>query len=174
MFAKSIFSATLSAAALAVAAPSSASVIYSFHETGAFNGDISFTYTAPTFITARVFAIVDSCTNSLIANGCSATQEFAPFPNPFGAGGDFIGGSDNVGGTGFYFFQPGAFNAVGSYTTQGWPNPSNGFGNAGDGFLTVALSGAVPEPASWALMLAGFGLVGAATRRRVRMSVSFA
>jgi hypothetical protein len=32
---------------------------------------------------------------------------------------------------------------------------------------------AVPEPASWALMLAGFGLVGAAMRGRRRSSVSF-
>ena len=32
---------------------------------------------------------------------------------------------------------------------------------------------AVPEPASWALMIAGFGMVGAATRRRVR-AVTFA
>jgi hypothetical protein len=27
--------------------------------------------------------------------------------------------------------------------------------------------GAVPEPASWAMLIAGFGLVGAAQRRRV-------
>lgn len=32
----------------------------------------------------------------------------------------------------------------------------------------------VPEPASWAMMLAGFGLAGAAMRRRVRTSVSYA
>lgn len=32
--------------------------------------------------------------------------------------------------------------------------------------LTFGTSGVVPEPASWALMIAGFGLVGAAARRR--------
>lgn len=37
----------------------------------------------------------------------------------------------------------------------------------------VQVSGAVPEPASWALMLGGFGLVGGAIRSRKR-SVSFA
>jgi len=39
---------------------------------------------------------------------------------------------------------------------------------------TVALGGAVPEPASWALMLGGFGLVGGAMRSRRRQAVSFA
>jgi hypothetical protein len=37
----------------------------------------------------------------------------------------------------------------------------------------VQVSGAVPEPASWALMLGGFGLVGGAMRSRKR-SISFA
>lgn len=35
------------------------------------------------------------------------------------------------------------------------------------GFDNLTFSGAVPEPASWAMMIAGFGLVGAAMRRRV-------
>lgn len=32
--------------------------------------------------------------------------------------------------------------------------------------LTIGTSGAVPEPASWAMLIAGFGLTGAAMRRR--------
>jgi len=36
-----------------------------------------------------------------------------------------------------------------------------------------AATGAVPEPASWALMLGGFGLVGGAMRSRKRTAVSF-
>lgn len=41
--------------------------------------------------------------------------------------------------------------------------------------FSVAGIGAVPEPASWALMIAGFGLVGSAMRRRKpSVSVSFA
>ena len=40
--------------------------------------------------------------------------------------------------------------------------------NGGGGFAldNVTLNGAVPEPASWALMIGGFGLVGASLRRR--------
>ena len=40
-------------------------------------------------------------------------------------------------------------------------------------FVTNAVSGAVPEPASWAMMVGGFGLMGAALRRK-KASVSFA
>lgn len=36
---------------------------------------------------------------------------------------------------------------------------------SGNGFA-IAASGAVPEPASWALMIGGFGMIGAAMRRR--------
>ena len=37
-----------------------------------------------------------------------------------------------------------------------------------------AAVGAVPEPASWAMMLVGFGVVGSAMRRRQRATVRFA
>jgi hypothetical protein len=36
----------------------------------------------------------------------------------------------------------------------------------------IPTNGAVPEPASWAMLIAGFGLVGAASRRRRRKSVA--
>ncbi|WP_136161709.1 PEPxxWA-CTERM sorting domain-containing protein [Sphingomonas flavalba] len=40
---------------------------------------------------------------------------------------------------------------------------------------SAALSaGAVPEPATWALLIAGFGLVGGAMRSRKRVTVAFA
>ena len=39
---------------------------------------------------------------------------------------------------------------------------------------SIALSNAVPEPATWAMMIGGFGLVGGAMRRRGRMAVRLA
>jgi hypothetical protein len=42
----------------------------------------------------------------------------------------------------------------------------------GAGRLVLGTTGAVPEPASWAMMIAGFGLVGAASRRRRNTAVA--
>ena len=39
-------------------------------------------------------------------------------------------------------------------------------GNGGVFFDNLSVTGGVPEPAVWAMMLAGFGLMGAALRRR--------
>lgn len=48
---------------------------------------------------------------------------------------------------------------------------SGGDGNDYNGnFRISSAAGAVPEPATWALMLGGFGLVGASMRRRSRRS----
>jgi len=41
-------------------------------------------------------------------------------------------------------------------------------------FRTWMDTGAVPEPASWAMMIAGFAVVGSALRRRSRVAASFA
>lgn len=38
----------------------------------------------------------------------------------------------------------------------------------------IGASGAVPEPSTWALLILGFGVVGAAMRRRAKAAISFA
>lgn len=47
-----------------------------------------------------------------------------------------------------------------------------------DGFklssITATATAAVPEPATWAMMISGFGMVGYSMRRRRRVTVSFA
>lgn len=51
--------------------------------------------------------------------------------------------------------------------TDPYANPSwNYFLDFGDAHFTATFGNAVPEPQSWVLLIAGFGLVGAAARRR--------
>lgn len=61
-----------------------------------------------------------------------------------------------------------AFNNLGTFGI-------NGGGSAAQGF-TFQPTSAVPEPATWAMMLAGFGIVGGAMRRRakIKQKVRFA
>jgi hypothetical protein len=42
------------------------------------------------------------------------------------------------------------------------------------GVALYATGGAVPEPATWAMMIGGFGVIGAASRRRTRATVTYA
>jgi hypothetical protein len=58
----------------------------------------------------------------------------------------------------------------GTFTLVSFSTP--GLAGTGTALLTP-VPGAVPEPASWAMMIAGFGMVGAAMRTRRRTSVSF-
>jgi hypothetical protein len=64
--------------------------------------------------------------------------------------------------------------------TSASPISSITFAGAGrnDGFgfddLTVGQAAAVPEPATWAMFIGGFGLIGGAMRRRQRATVRFA
>jgi hypothetical protein len=95
----------------------------------------------------------------------------------------FIGGQGNT----LYSYGPvdccstpsGGFDYTGSVTFNLLAGQSYGFtltGRNGDsnnvqlGTLALHLvSSAAPEPATWALMLAGFGMVGCALRRRARV-----
>lgn len=47
-------------------------------------------------------------------------------------------------------------------------------GGSYTGQFAYGTAASVPEPAAWAMMIAGFGLVGAAMRRRTAMKVSYA
>jgi hypothetical protein len=84
-----------------------------------------------------------------------------------GAVGPVAQGSANVsqthvitGGTGKFLNATGGFTSAGQLVFgMGPPRVEQSF----RGFITAA---GIPEPASWALMISGFGLAGAAARRR--------
>jgi PEP-CTERM motif len=107
-----------------------------------------------------------------IFNGASLVGNLALYNVPFGDSDDswqIFSGSTNL------------LNAFSGQTLSiRFTNfsPDTWTGPAGIGLDNVSLTAttgipSVPEPASWALMIAGFGLVGAAMRRRVAR-VSFA
>ena len=74
--------------------------------------------------------------------------------------------------------QPGSVCNFGNTSKFGFnPIPTGLTVSSASGvFLTtpVPTAGAVPEPASWAMLVFGFGLIGAATRRRINARVAYA
>ncbi|MFM2410098.1 MAG: hypothetical protein RL481_926 [Pseudomonadota bacterium] len=59
--------------------------------------------------------------------------------------------------------------------SQAWNDlQANNLGFISGYVVEYSRLGVVPEPASWALMIAGFGLVGGAMRRRQKISVAYA
>ena len=101
-----------------------------------------------TDFTDRGYAFYDANTLGGFASVATSTPIYAT------NGRNFLGLRVESGGQFYYGF---------AYTTDNVLN-SYGFENqANTGILGTT---AVPEPATWALMIAGFGLVGAAMRRR--------
>jgi hypothetical protein len=67
---------------------------------------------------------------------------------------------------------PGLLNRYAFTSNQASSWNEGGF--AGVGVRIFGTTGAVPEPATWALMISGFGLVGTAARRRTRSAAVYA
>ncbi|SNS40706.1 PEP-CTERM protein-sorting domain-containing protein [Sphingomonas laterariae] len=94
----------------------------------------------------------------------------------FSASAGFNAGTGGQPGT---FFEIPGSRTPGSFVDGGTAPLINATNNGTPGqFLFTVRNGvvapAVPEPATWAMMIAGFGLVGGAMRRRPRVNVSFA
>jgi hypothetical protein len=64
----------------------------------------------------------------------------------------------------FFEFQP---LAAGSFQLYFGTWSSDNIGPLLDNVLVTQTTAAIPEPATWAMLIAGFGLVGAAARRRL-------
>lgn len=125
-----------------------------YHDINDYNPDWA---TDGAYLSTRLYFSIQSYSNDFLA-----TQDYtAPLTYTIQPGDEWEGG--------FLFSEySNSFRTV-HRNAQGRLNPST---------VTIALAdvGAVPEPATWAMMLAGFGMVGFAMRRRspTRMRVSYA
>jgi hypothetical protein len=142
------------------------------------SGPISFRLDAPGFVTGnQVFAAEDFASCTALSGKC-VRVEFEPrFVNTtdFDVLGITIRSSmmlpgappgtppAEVDNTGYFYFAAGAFGAFGNYPEA--------LGRS----YTLSVQGAaaaIPEPASWALMILGFGIVGSACRQSRKVAAS--
>lgn len=139
---------------------------------GAYTG--SAYYNNPVYAGGGGAGLLSNGTNSGGSGGSS-------LPTLAGGGGAFWGGNGGFGGGGGGGFGAGgggggfSGGAGGLYNIGGGGGSFNagtdqqflGF-NSGDGSVSIQ---AVPEPSIWSMLISGFGLVGFALRRRLRMVV---
>lgn len=165
--------ATIAAGVLAacIASGASATVTYTFQG----QGDKTFTYDATRFVDKYVSLPASSFTSSSgnfdTVEFCFAGEQCGKIQNRTGY--NFVADTDTiyiisavklpdavsyVGQT--FEFGTGTFGTVGRYESSRRYGPGTLVVNDG------TLAAAVPEPASWAMMLGGFGLLGSALRRR--------
>ena len=177
----------VAAVAAMVAAPVSAATVVVYGDTnpsgnvtllpagpGAVARAISFDVSGPGNFTA-VFNFTNPFTNAR-ANG-SASFNFDPdilvfTGGSFSNGGTFaIGGVSGVGSS-IQVDSLGMGLGAQSLTLQGRlnsagvPDTGNSFARVGGSLTLTAVAAVVPEPATWALFILGFGAIGSALRRR--------
>jgi hypothetical protein len=182
---RNIYRFGLAAAALALSVPASATVTVNGPDVGP-NGSFSLGFTGanvsqPTFTESFTFSTtVAGFLNAIISTtgGGANSLNDVDFTRVFvtgtglGAGVDlteFAGSSDINEIRGFNNILIG----IGTYTftTTGTATGANGAYGGSLAFNAAA----VPEPATWGLMVVGFGMIGAAARsRKVKTSVKFA
>jgi hypothetical protein len=122
-----------------------------------------------------------SLTNAAGANLLDQSWTFAPAPT--GSWADQVNYGPSVNAILFYAMDVGSYDTFSQtisavagttytlaflYSNDGSPDA---FRVATNGDLATS---SVPEPASWALMIGGFGIVGSVLRRRYLMNISFA
>ena len=164
---------TMAAIGMAIASPASAAQFGFTFDTnqrlfgGAVTGSGVFTTsdTAMTIAGRTAFAIT-SITG--MVNGNAIAAPTGSYGNYFTTGPAFLDGSgvifnDTSGGRIDFFFQ----DSVSRYRVNTFSPGSSSFVSAS----SARVAAPVPEITTWAMMLAGFGIVGASLRRRTRRMV---
>ncbi len=99
--------------------------------------------------------------------GQTLTGQYTPTTNTFLGGGSIVSG-----GSKFQLIEFSYRRFLGDAVQPNVAVPG-GDGNDYVGNFRIS-AGAVPEPASWAMMILGFGAVGTVARRRNRIAVTYA
>lgn len=150
------------AATLVVATPAAATVRYDFFTS---TSGSRFSLTRADFVRGPLFVDVADLDSCLVLSPGPVPCLGAEFTPADPSGADRLGlayrPEGTLGGETFFYFPLGAFTRAGVYRDTG------GFFEA-ELRVTDFKDGAVPEPASWALMITGFGLAGGTLRRSRR------
>ena len=174
---KLALAALLSAGAAMIGAmPASAAVVFNLDNVKLVDGGTlsgSFT-TSDDLATLIGFSISSSTNNGWpYGNYTGTTYTLGDATSVFwtsaqGLAASFAGGTLHL-----YFESP--LTALGAKLDQTTSETQKGVGTrwTTSGGVSGVVAGGVPEPATWAMMIAGFGLVGAAMRRR-KVQVRFA
>ncbi|WP_242186542.1 PEPxxWA-CTERM sorting domain-containing protein [Sphingomonas sp. CARO-RG-8B-R24-01] len=170
--------ATVASLALATVASSAsaASFVFTFSGTGGINGasgtleamdngDGTFTATSGTI---NAFGTVASGAGTLTAGSGNSPSGFFTYDDTL-----LPGQNPLLTAGGLLFEIAGA--EINIYSAPGGTDPyvlySNSGANATGNFALSEISAAVPETATWAMMLMGFGMVGAGLRSHKRSTV---
>lgn len=135
-----------------------------------YSGSGTFTTSDTAMTVGGQTAFTITGVSGIINNSAVTNPVGGAYGNYFTTGGYFLDGSGvNISlanGTTLNFFNQSSNNL---YRI----NNTNSFVTFYVNASSSAAPAAVPEPASWAMMLAGFGAVGAAMRRRQQISATF-
>ena len=125
------------------------------------------------------FSFLDSTGASILTSNLRTDEEGDVHFGQYFDGSDFVGGLPTTitfsgvhyVGTLDAYLDPAT--GLPSLTTRNYSTPALFF--TADSFSATGVAAAVPEPATWAMMIAGFALAGAAVRRRgaVKTAVSY-
>ena len=149
------FAATAAALALLTATPAEAAITYGFES---IEEQLTFSYTTNDFISSDTFlsaAMLDNCNCDRVSFELDASGSDQSDTVAF----TVLGG----GTTFFFFFADGSFEALGTHNSI----------EINQGTLTISGPASVPEPATWVMMLLGFGAVGFAMRHRKQTELTF-